>query len=363
MPRHDAILILGSGPAGSTAASTLAQRGHEVHLFESRAFPRVKVCGEYLSPAVTQLLEERIGSPELARCGARRVEQLQVYANEVCVMDWPLPRPAWSLSRASLDDMLLDRATDAGAIVHQPVTVHAADYHEDRIELRTSAGSFTGTCVVHADGSGRFDPAGPVPARRGVVGVKCHLRLEQSIGSVLRMHGFSSPHGRGYFGAIGIEGGAATMAMVVDASALKRHCGNHDALFRTVWPRSCGVYHRISDWHSCPVAGSRYVTPGHVRSFRIGNAAAAVEPVGGEGIGLALWSGDLLGRTLDPTRLHQSQRLMARAYHHRLRWRIPACRFAAGLLSRPGLLRSMLPALPNADWLLRGLYRFSGKPT
>ena len=51
------VIVVGAGPAGSTAAHYLAQAGVDVLLLEKTAFPREKVCGDGLTPrAVTQLL-------------------------------------------------------------------------------------------------------------------------------------------------------------------------------------------------------------------------------------------------------------------------------------------------------------------
>jgi len=51
-------LIIGAGPAGSSAARLLAQAGWSVVLVERSEFPRRKVCGEYLSPANLELFRQ-----------------------------------------------------------------------------------------------------------------------------------------------------------------------------------------------------------------------------------------------------------------------------------------------------------------
>ncbi|RWF89741.1 MAG: FAD-dependent oxidoreductase, partial [Mesorhizobium sp.] len=56
---HDAIII-GAGPAGTSAALVLARRGWAVAIVEKSAFPRRKVCGEYISASNLALLD-RLG--------------------------------------------------------------------------------------------------------------------------------------------------------------------------------------------------------------------------------------------------------------------------------------------------------------
>ena len=48
------VLIVGAGPAGSTLASLLADRGIETVVVDRARFPRVKPCGETLNPGVTR---------------------------------------------------------------------------------------------------------------------------------------------------------------------------------------------------------------------------------------------------------------------------------------------------------------------
>ena len=50
-------VVLGAGPAGATAALLLARAGWSIALVEKTAFPRRKVCGEYLSATNLPLLQ------------------------------------------------------------------------------------------------------------------------------------------------------------------------------------------------------------------------------------------------------------------------------------------------------------------
>ncbi|GAB3911109.1 hypothetical protein GCM10029964_116210 [Kibdelosporangium lantanae] len=52
-PGDDAeVIVVGAGPAGSTAAAYLARSGVDVLLLEKSRFPREKVCGDGLTPVV-----------------------------------------------------------------------------------------------------------------------------------------------------------------------------------------------------------------------------------------------------------------------------------------------------------------------
>jgi hypothetical protein len=354
--------IVGGGPAGSAAAFHLALAGADVVLVEARAFPRPKTCGEFVSPSATAALERILPPPTLARAGARRVDLFAIEAGGREV-SWRLPSPAWALSRASLDPLLLDAARASGARVLQPALVRCVRYEAEGVRVGLADGrTIDADVVVHADGIGRHDPAGPVRMARGVIGRKCHLRVPGGVRGV-RIRAATGA----YVGTIELEHGMCTCALAVRHEVVARHAGDADAMLCDLWPGFDPAW-RVGEWMSCGLPRSRYVRPGHVRSFRAGNAAAAVDPIGGEGIGLALWSGEVIAKVLSradaarPDSFARAQSLIAAAMRRRLWTRLPACRAAAGLLEHPSLAGALFPLLFPCAGVFRAWYALSGKP-
>ena len=365
-------VIIGAGPAGCAAAIGLARHGRcTVTLIEAAAFPRVKVCGECISPAAAGVLESLLSADELIGLGARRARRYVLELGEAS-RTWETPAPTWSLSRGTLDAALLAEARRCGARVIQPATVERVEYASESALVHLRDGeSLEVSVVMHADGKGRHDARRATPMRAGVVGCKCLMRLPPGTLSGIHMRSAAGA----YIGLVEVEDGLATCAFTVRSSLVARFRGDLDALLGSLWPAYRPAWREaagaLGSWLSCGVAASGYIRPGHARSLRIGNAAAAVEPIGGEGIGLALWSGsraaDLMNEALEETgvpdvgRLIAVERALANDYRRRLRVRRPSCRAAAALLMRPGLLGALWPIISRPAVTLSPWWRLSGK--
>jgi flavin-dependent dehydrogenase len=110
-------VVVGAGPAGSSAATVLADRGRSVLLLEKDLFPRRKVCGEFLSADSLPSLA-RIGVKEAVEgATAERMTRGALHLASGKAVLFALPAPAIGISRFLLDDLLARHARDAGADV------------------------------------------------------------------------------------------------------------------------------------------------------------------------------------------------------------------------------------------------------
>ncbi len=113
-PMHADVLIVGGGLAGSAAAILLARAGRSVTLLERTRGPHDKVCGEFLSGEALHDLHH-LGI-DAAALGATPITSFRLHHRHHCKQR-PLPFAAASLTRRVLDEALLQRATEAGAVI------------------------------------------------------------------------------------------------------------------------------------------------------------------------------------------------------------------------------------------------------
>jgi len=126
-------LVIGAGPAGTTAAALLAENGLDVCLVEREEFPRFRI-GESLLPGGNAILKRlglwekmdeagflrKYGAEFVSADGTSRVHN--VFANGLIPgMDY-----TYQVERSRFDQLLLDNAVEKGATLYQPCKVVAA---------------------------------------------------------------------------------------------------------------------------------------------------------------------------------------------------------------------------------------------
>jgi flavin-dependent dehydrogenase len=110
------VIIAGAGPAGSTAAVSLAARGLRVLICDRSAFPRDKTCGDALI-ADALIALDRLGLAARVAARAHSSSALEVISPRGVRLS--IPGALQVLQRRELDQMLLEHALSRGAEFRQ----------------------------------------------------------------------------------------------------------------------------------------------------------------------------------------------------------------------------------------------------
>jgi flavin-dependent dehydrogenase len=359
------VTIIGGGPAGSIAARLLARAGWQVTLVEQSRFPRDKVCGESLSATGIDVLT-RLGLAEPVRAlDPAILTRTALHAGDGRSAVLPLPRPMWGVSRRAMDAVLLDAARDSGACVRQPARCEGINGSVIVRDLLTNTVEhLEPRCTLLADGKAALLPQRP--RATSDLGVKAHFAHVDSPRDAVELFGVRGH----YVGLAPIEGDLSNVAFSVPASRVERFRGHLDALWRQVCSENALLARRftratrVGDWLASPLPRFAVVRRWPDRIIPLGNAAAALEPIGGEGMGLAMRSAELAAAALNQaerTGTPLPVEALRRSFDCLWRTRRLACRALARMLSTPAVAGDVVDWARGSESLSRAAMALIGK--
>jgi flavin-dependent dehydrogenase len=294
--RRTEALIAGAGPAGCAAAIRLAQGGVRALLVERSEGPRDIVCGGFLGWDALAALH-RLGIDARA-LGARPITRLRL-VTATARFEAPLPRAAAGLSRRTLDVALQQAATAGGAELLRGRTIRAAEPETRRLRLEDGE-EMEGEALLIA--TGKHELRG---AERGVALAQAPLGLRASVPGAADLAGTIELHlfDGGYAGAMMQEDGTANLCLSVSRARLKDG-GGVEPLIAALARELPALARRLEGGTLTPwsaVAGVPYgwrakaTVPG---VYRVGDQAAVIASLAGDGIAIALESGIAAGEAL-----------------------------------------------------------------
>ena len=410
-------LVIGGGPAGSTAALLLARAGWSVALVEKMAFPRRKVCGEFLSATNLPLLRNLGVESVFAELAGPHVRRVGLFARDRSITaDMPRLQDGtngWgrALGRELLDTVLLDRAVAEGAQVWQPwsvVELKPPSGAGRRGPASGAAGAGRGAAASGAAGAGRGAAATNEAYECTVQSAKTRETTELRARVVIAAHGSWEPGhlptqpGRraargsdlfgfkahffdcalpsglmplltfpgGYGGMVHSDHGRVSLSCCIRRDTLERcrrrsGAGAGESVLAHI-KAACGPLRDVlegavleGEWRS---AGP--IRPG-IRStnrdgvYLAGNAAGEAHPVVAEGISMAMQSAWLLARHLIDGTGHDYDTDWRRMFASRIR----AAAVIAHWAMRPWAVQLVLPLLAAFPAALTEGARTTGKVT
>ena len=309
-------VVVGAGPAGSSAAFHLARRGRRVLMLERRRFPRDKSCGDGLTrPAIAALADMGV-LDELA--DERTVRGVRAVLRDRAARDfeYPVGTIGMVVPRRRLDDVLRRRAVTAGASLIERADVQAlltdgGTVRGVRVAMDGASWEVVAPVVVIANGASTWlaERAGVVPRSDVGLGVAIRGYYDDvaDVADLLEIHApLIDPGNReilpSYAWIFPVGETSANVGVGVFERAphtnvrrlMDRFVAELVGSGRLVEGRRHGA------WRGAPLrfdfAPARCAAPGFVA---VGDAAGMVSPFSGEGISYALESGRLAAEVID----------------------------------------------------------------
>jgi menaquinone-9 beta-reductase len=343
-------MVIGGGPAGSTAAILLGQAGLRPLLIERSREPHDSVCGAFLSSDAQSVLRQL--GVSLVELGAHPIGRVRLVARGVRV-EAPLPFAAMGLSRRRLDAVLLQAADRAGARIERGVSVRRIEPGERRAILSDGAElapgvAFLATGKHDVRGAARTPrPAGddePVGLR---IGLTASPVLHRALQGTIELHLFRA----GYAGLLLQEDGSVNLCLSVAVDRLRLAGGKPETLVASLGDEAPLLLERITaaerlgGWSSVARVPydfrARDSAPG---LFRIGDQATVIASLVGDGVGGAL-SSAVSATTAYLRGGAESSRRFQRAFARRAAGPLRLASIFRTTTSMPALARPLIAAL------------------
>jgi flavin-dependent dehydrogenase len=310
------VVIVGGGPAGSTAGTLLAKHGWNVAIFEKERFPRFKI-GESLLPGSIRTFE-RMGVKEkidkadvIVKHGGKIVSACGTRSNRFLFCDVFRCRypTAYHVERSMFDQLLLDHAAESGCRVSQDVAVTDAAFDNDGVTVQTGNGSFRAKYLIDCSG------------RNGLIGARSKLRrtypqlrkfaLYAHFEDVDREPGIDGTlikmvRGKDrWIWMIPITAKKTSIGIVLDAETFKRMRSSPEDAYHQILQQNPMASNqmqrarRITEVHATGEFSFRSKRfTGH-RWVLAGDAAGFIDPVWSSGVFIAVLSGEKAADMLD----------------------------------------------------------------
>ena len=344
--------IVGAGPAGSAAALYLSRARRSVALLDRAVFPRRKACGEGILPAGVNVLHE-LGAYEEAAAYGRLFRGVSYTTRDGREARSRFPcGVGLAVPRERLDHLLLRRAAKApGVRVLEASAMLSIEPAGGLVRVRLENEVITARRLIAADGMTSPALKSLGVARRGPELKRWGLAARVTgVGASDFVEVFLLDGGELYLTPLP-GSGRASIALLLEHRTLAAGANREESFWALARSHPALAPRLARAALDGPIAGLGPLAAAPARCedgawLAAGDAAGAVDPLVGDGIGLALRSARLAARETDAALAGTgTPGGYTRARSRLVRPKERLARFALAISRRPALARLVIRAL------------------
>ncbi|QQS35224.1 MAG: NAD(P)/FAD-dependent oxidoreductase [Ignavibacteriales bacterium] len=301
------VLIIGGGPAGSTAAIILADAGINVVLVEKKIFPRETICGEFLSHEVITILSELNLLKKFYELNPNRLKYFSLYDDSGKVFSTSLEFTGYSVKRSVFDNLLFNEAGKRGVKLYPNSGVTSVNELEKGFNVEVSLGN-GGTKIISSEFViGAYGKRNILDKKfgrsfaskkSGYYGIKFHIEnklLNQISAEHINLYTTNGV----YCGVNVLSKEETTICYLFNKDRLTANTNpvqqliQKNKFFRNLFVNHSALeFNKIQNYGTGNIFfGKREVVANNI--MMIGDAAGIIAPLAGDGIGMAMESAKL----------------------------------------------------------------------
>ncbi|MBE9078865.1 geranylgeranyl reductase family protein [Romeria aff. gracilis LEGE 07310] len=289
-------IIVGAGPAGSSAAYHLAKAGRSVLLLEKADLPRYKPCSGAVSPSIADWFDFDF-TPAIDR-KMRRIRYTWKLGDPV-EAKLKTAEPIWMVQRDVFDQFLVEQAQQQGATLKAGTPVNSIGFQGDAWQVNTATDSYQARYLIAADGAtgpmsewlgfkpGKLRTASLLEAKTEQPLSEADCAINFEFGLVKNGCLWNFPKQQGY--SIGV---CSFLGGDLKSKDVQSHLDKYAADFNVSLSQGTVYNAALKLWD-----GNR---PLHTQQAVVaGEAAAVVDPLTAEGIRPSMFSGMKAAQAVD----------------------------------------------------------------
>ncbi|AUC83743.1 NAD(P)/FAD-dependent oxidoreductase [Lacinutrix sp. Bg11-31] len=295
MPLNFDIIIIGGGLAGLSSAIHLSKNKCSVLVIEKNAYPKHKVCGEYISNEVLPYLN--FLGIDVFKLGAKRINKFELSTPKNKLVQANLPLGGFGISRFCLDNNLAKKAIANKAAIIQD-TVEDVTFANDTFSIQTKQANYTSKIVIGAYGKrANLDvklKRSFIKKKSPFLAVKTHIKGDFP-NDLVALHNFEG----GYCGVSKVEDDSINICYIANIEVFKKYKNINEFQEKVVFKNTTlkAIFKNSKPVFKLPLSISQisFETKKPIENHMLmcGDTAGMIHPLCGNGMSMAIRSAQM----------------------------------------------------------------------